>query len=125
MNFVNADLIAEGLSPFQPESMAIRSGRLMLVRINDAVRKGASFAFETTLSGVGYARKMREWKDRGYVLILYYLWIPSVELALERIDLRVSRGGHAVPEADVRRRFNRSWRNFQELKFRTQCNALK
>ena len=114
-NFVKAELITKGLSPFKPESVAVQSGRLMLVGINDVVRKGESFALETTLSGVGYARKLREWKDEGYVLILYYLWILSVELALERIALRVSRGGHTVPEDDVRRRFNRSWRNFQEL----------
>ncbi len=115
LNFINADLIAQGLSPFQPEKMAIESGRLMLQHIDESVRKNESFAFETTLSGKGYIKKIRDWKSKGYEVIIYYLKLPSVEFAIERVKLRVSQGGHNVPEPDIRRRFERSWNNFHAI----------
>ena len=115
LNFINADLIAEGLSPFQPAVMAIEAGRLMIKQINDCVRKNESFAFETTLSGKGYAKKIEGWKNQGYEIVLYYLKLPSVEFAIERVKLRVSKGGHNVPLQDIIRRFERSWNNFIEL----------
>jgi len=114
-NFINVDLIAQGLSPFEPETMAIRAARLMLQRIDEAVQRGESFAFETTLSGLSYLARMKRWKEEGYEIILYFLKIPSVEFAMERIRLRVAQGGHDVPEDDIRRRFVRSWENFQKL----------
>ncbi|MBF0289866.1 MAG: zeta toxin family protein [SAR324 cluster bacterium] len=114
LNFINADLIAQGLSPFQPEKMSIESGKLMLQRIDESVNKNESFAFETTLSGKGYIKKIKNWKSQGYEVIIYYLKLPSVEFAIERVRLRVSQGGHNVPEHDIRRRFGRSWNNFNK-----------
>lgn len=111
-NFINADLIAEGLSPFSPEAAAVRAGRLMLDQIALSMRRGEDFGFETTLSGRGHLNLVRLLKKRGYGVHFFYLWVPSVELALARIRERVSRGGHDVPEAVVRRRFERSMRNF-------------
>jgi len=111
-NFINADLIAAGISPFSPESAAVRAGRLMLEEIELSMRRGADFGFETTVSGRSHLRVIRAFKDRGYQVHLFYLWIPSVELGLARIKERVFRGGHDVPEAVVRRRFNRSITNF-------------
>jgi len=111
-NFINADLIAEGLSPLSPETAAIRAGRLMLEEVSLAMQRGIDFGFETTLSGRGHLNLVRRLKKRGYAIHFFYLWIPSVELALSRIRERVSRGGHDVPEPVVRRRFERSIRNF-------------
>ena len=93
LNFVNADLIAQGLSPFQPAKMAVEAGRLMIQHINDCVRKNESFAFETTLSGKGYIKKINEWKKQGYEIIIYFFNLPSVEFAIERVKLRVAQGG--------------------------------
>lgn len=87
----------------------------MLQHINECVKKNESFAFETTLSGIGYAKKIKKWKYQQYEVIIYYLQIPTVEFAIERVKFRVSQGGHNVPEKDMIRRFSRSWRNFQNI----------
>ena len=84
----------------------------MIRRINDCVRKNESFAFETTLSGKGYIKKITEWKKQQYEIIIYFFKLPSVEFAMERVKLRVAHGGHNIPEQDIRRRFERSWHNF-------------
>ncbi|MCK5229624.1 MAG: Zeta toxin family protein [Desulfobulbaceae bacterium] len=115
LNFINADLIAQGLSPFQPAKMAVGAGRLMIQHINNCVRKNESFAFETTLSGKGYYKKIIEWKKQQYEIIIYFFNLPSVEFAIERVKLRVAKGEHNVPEHDIRRRFGRSWNNFNTL----------
>jgi predicted ABC-type ATPase len=115
LNFINADLIAQGLAPFQPAKMAIEAGRLMIKQINECVRKNESFSFETTLSGKGYVKKIKEWKNQGYEIIIYFLKLPSAEFAIERVKLRVAKGGHNVPVQDVKRRYERSWHNFSEL----------
>ena len=115
LNFINADLIAQGLSPFQPNKMAIEAGRLMIQNIKECVKKSESFAFETTLSGKGYINKIRKWKTKPYEIIIYYLKVPTVEFAIARVKLRVSQGGHNVPEQDIIRRFGRSWINFQQI----------
>jgi len=115
INFINADLIAAGLAPFQPESAVIKAGKIMLHQINECIRKGESFAFETTLSGKTYLKKIREMKSKGYEVIIYFLKLETVELAIERVRLRVAEGGHNIPEHDIRRRFERSWINFQTL----------
>ncbi len=112
LNFINADLIAQGLAPFQPAKMAIESGRLMIKQIKDCVRKNESFAFETTLSGKGFIKNIKAWKSNGYEIIIYFLKLPTVEFAIERVKLRVIKGGHNIPEQDIRRRFGRSWDNF-------------
>ncbi len=113
--FVNADLIAEGLSPFQPGSMAIRAGRLMLGQINEHAKMGESFAFETTLSGRGYARLIPRWQGQGYQIKLFFLRLPTAEMAIARVKQRVREGGHDVPEAVIRRRFHSGWRNFENI----------
>jgi predicted ABC-type ATPase len=114
-NFVNADLIAQGISPLAPEAAAIHAGRLMLAQIARFAQKGSDFGFETTLAGRGYLSLLRRLKKSGYKVHLFYLWVPDVELLLSRIAGRVEQGGHQVPESDVRRRFLRSASNlFQE-----------
>lgn len=111
--FVNADLIAGGLSPFAPEMSAVRAGRLMLDEISAHARAGRSFAFETTLSGRLYARMIPPWRRAGYRVKLVYLRLVNVELALSRVAARVRQGGHAVPSEVVKRRFVAGWRNFE------------
>ncbi|MBF0159989.1 MAG: zeta toxin family protein [Magnetococcales bacterium] len=113
--FVNADLIAAGLSPFAPEAETVRAGRLMLDRIHDLVRQGVSFAFETTLSGRGYAAHIADWQQRGYRVKLFFLRLPDADFAVRRVRLRVRMGGHDVAEETIRRRFVKGWRNFQEV----------
>ena len=106
-NFVNADLIAGGLSPFSPEAAAMRAGRLLLEQIRLVASRQSDFGFETTLSGVTYVALLRGLKARGYRIQLFFLWIPTVEMALARIADRVNRGGHDIPEKVVRRRFHK------------------
>jgi predicted ABC-type ATPase len=112
LEFVNVDLIANGLSPFDPERAALKAGRIMLEQIHSLAKRGADFGFESTLSGKTYVRFLQGMKRGGYSIHIFFLWINDVELALERIKLRVRNGGRAIPEATVRRRFGRSLRNF-------------
>lgn len=112
--FLNADLIAAGLSPFVPELAAVRAGRLMLEMIFDLARRGESFAFETTLAGRSYLRHIRHWQADGYHVTLFYLRLPSPEVAISRVAQRVRQGGHDVPEPVIRRRFAAGWKNFEE-----------
>lgn len=114
-NFVNADLIAQGLAPFAPRSAAIKAGKLVLQQIRDFAYRGVDFAFETTLSGKSYVNLFSELKTKEYAIHLFFLWIPSPELAIARIKERVSEGGHNVPAEDVRRRFERGISNFFNL----------
>jgi predicted ABC-type ATPase len=111
-NFINADLIAQGVSPFAAEEVAFRAGRLMIEEINSYVKRGASFGFETTLSGRSYLNLIRDLTRRSYDVHFFFLWIPTVALALRRVRARVLEGGHDVPDVVVRRRFDRSIRNF-------------
>lgn len=113
--FVNADLIAKGLAPFSPETAAVKAGRLMLEAIAEHEAKGESFAFETTLSGLSYARRIPQWQAQGYHVTLLFLSLPSAEMAMARVAERVRQGGHAVPDAVVRRRFAAGWKNFNEI----------
>ena len=110
--FVNADLIAAGLSPFAPERAAIQAGRLMLKAIAQHVARRESFAFETTLSGVGYARQIPQWRQLGYRLELFFLSLPSADMAVQRVAERVRQGGHDISEATIRRRFEAGRRLF-------------
>lgn len=114
-DFVNADLIAAGLSPFEPQRAAIRAGRIMLAEIQRRVRKGESFAFETTLSGQIYARWIPEWRRAGYRVRLIFLSLPDAQAAIERVAARVAQGGHNVASADVRRRFDSGLSNFENI----------
>jgi len=108
-------LIAGGLSPFAPGRAAIQSGRLMLEQIHSLSNRGLDFGFETTLSGKTYIQFLRTLKQKGYFIHLFFLWISSVKLALERINTRVQSGGHDVPESTVRRRFDKGIRNFFQV----------
>jgi predicted ABC-type ATPase len=114
-NFVNADLIAQGLSPFSPRIAAMKAGRLVLEQIHNLADKNSDFAFETTLAGKSYVSFLKNLKHRGYFIRLFFLWIPNPELALARIKDRVAEGGHDVPAADVRRRFSRGIYNLFKL----------
>ena len=110
--FINADLIAAGLSPFAPEAEAIKAGRLMLDEIAECVRRRESFAFETTLSGLGYLRHIGAWRASGYHVSLFFLSLPTAEFAVARVAERVRQGGHHIPEDVIRRRFASERRNF-------------
>ena len=120
-NFVNADLIAAGLAPFAPDTVAFRAGRLMLLEIRNHVRQDDSFAFETTLSGRHYARLIPQWQSAGYSVKLFFLKLVSPELAIARVQQRVRTGGHHVPELVIRRRFISGLRNF-ELRYKSLVN---
>lgn len=120
--FINADLIAAGLSPFTPEEQAIKAGRLMLQEITHCVAHGESFAFETTISGLAYVRHIREWKNLGYHVSLFFLALPSAEMAIARVAERVKQGGHDIPEDVIRRRFSVGKQNF-ETRYRNAVDA--
>ncbi len=109
--FVNADLIALGLSPFAPERSAFAAGRIMLERIHKLSEEGMSFAFETTLAARSYAPFLREAKQAGYLVHVIYIWLNSAELAVARVAHRVQQGGHDVPRAVIERRYQRGLRN--------------
>ena len=113
--FVNADLLAAGLNPFGAGSVAIRAGRLMAKEIREHVRLGNSFAFETTLSGRGYARQIPSWQEMGYRVKLFFLRLPTPERAIRRVAQRVAEGGHDVSEHVIRRRFAAGLYNFEHL----------
>ena len=113
--FVNADFIALSLNSTRPDQTDFRAGRLMLRQIHEHVRQGESFAFETTLSGRCYARWIPRWRNQGYRIRLFFLRLPNPEAAIARVAQRVSEGGHDVPEAVIRRRFDAGWSNFKKL----------
>lgn len=102
---VNADEIAKGLSPFNPDSVAIQAGKIMLMRVRELILMGADFAFETTLATKSYYNLIKEAQERGYFVTLLYLWLPSPEQAIKRVAQRVSEGGHNIPENVIRRRY--------------------
>lgn len=122
--FINADLIAAGLSPFAPETAAMRAGRLMLEEIAGCVKRGESFAFETTLAGVSYVRLLRQWRRLGYHLALFFLSLPDAEAAIARVAERVRQGGHDIPEAVIRRRFAAGHRNLERYKAEVDAWAI-
>ena len=110
--FVNADLIATGLSPFAPENAAIQAGRLVVKRIRELMTVGQTFGFETTLSGQAYRSLLGRMKKQGYRINIFFLWLPTEALAVDRVADRVRQGGHFVPEKDIRRRY---WRGLENL----------
>ena len=113
--FVNADGIAKGLSPFQPDKVAIESGRIMLSRIKDLLNHNVDFAFETTLATKTYVQFIREAQAKGYFVTLVYFWLNSPELAIERVRTRVSSGGHDIPVDTIRRRYKAGIENLSKL----------
>lgn len=112
--FINADLIAAGLSPFAPEIMAVKAGRLMLQEMAECVAHQQSFAFETTLSGLTYLRHIQKWQDQDYRVSLFFLSLPTVDVAIERVAFRVQQDGHHIPENIIRRRFAAGRKNFEQ-----------
>ncbi|MBN3895565.1 MAG: zeta toxin family protein [Nostoc sp. NOS(2021)] len=113
--YVNADEIAAGLSPFNPESVASQAGRLMLERLETLVNAEADFAFETTLAARNFARFLRKCQNKGYIINLIYFWLQSPELAIARVRRRVESGGHNIPEDTIRRRYERGRSNLINL----------
>lgn len=114
--FVNADLIAAGLSPFKPELEAVQAGKLMVRQIDKLVGQGVSFCLETTLAGRGYAQKISSWQAQGYEVNLIFLQLDSPETAITRVAVRVRQGGHNIPEEVIRRRFAAGRANFEVYK---------
>ena len=110
--FINADLIAAGLSPFLPQRVALKSGKIVLEYIKMYSDNKVNFGFETTLAGVTYLKYFKMLKERGYAISIFFLWISSPQLAIVRIKDRVAQGGHHVAIKDIHRRFTRSMRNF-------------
>jgi predicted ABC-type ATPase len=113
--FVNADEIAKGLSPFNPESAAIQAGRLMLERMNDLILKGQDFAFETTLATKSYKNFVIKAKENDYQVTLLFFWLCTPELAVKRVETRVKEGGHNISEDVIRRRYEKGLKNFYEI----------
>lgn len=113
--FVNADEIAKGLSPFNPSKVAIKAGRLMLTRINELLQSGIDFAFETTLATRSYVNTIKEAKEKGYFVTILYFWLNSPELAVERVKIRVQEGGHHIPEEIIKRIYDLGISNLFKL----------
>ena len=113
--FVNADLLAAGLSPLKPALANVAAGRLFLQQLDDLAARRLDFCFETTMSGGSHAERLRQWKRDGYRIVMIFLRVRTAELCLGRVAARVVQGGHDVPSADVIRRYARGWRNFQDV----------
>lgn len=113
--FVNADEIAKGLSPFQPEKVSFEAGRIMIERVDYLLEEEESFALETTLSTKSYKQKIISAKKKGYSIKLLFFWLPSAEMAIQRVKIRVKEGGHNIPEEVVRRRYTRGIENFFKI----------
>lgn len=114
-NFVNADVIAQGLSAYQPEKVAIQAGRVMLSRIHKLAEENETFAFETTLATLTFASWIKKLKNNGYQFHLIFLWLKTEELAISRVQERIKMGGHAIPELVIRRRYRAGLKNFFNL----------
>jgi predicted ABC-type ATPase len=119
--FINADEIAKGLSPFQPEKVSFEAGRIMLHRIDELLAKGIDFAFETTLSSNNYVAKIKKAQQLGYSVTLVFFWLNAIELAKDRVRIRVKDGGHNIPDYVIERRYKRGLKNYFE-KYLPICN---
>jgi predicted ABC-type ATPase len=113
--FVNADEIAKGLSPFQPEKVSFEAGRIMLKRINELLITDETFAFETTLATKSYKNKNKEAQDKKYNVTLLFFWLQNVDLAIERVKTRVVEGGHNIPKDVIKRRYSNGIKNLFEI----------
>ena len=113
--FVNADEIARGISPFHPEKVAIEAGRIMLNRIDELITEGSDFAFETTLATKSFRHTISKAKKQGYAVTLLFFWLNSIDLAKDRVKQRVIEGGHFVDEKTISRRFKNGIRNLLEI----------
>lgn len=113
--YVNADEIAKGLSPFRPENVAIQAGKLMLKRLDYLVKNNIDFAFESTLSGLNYVKFLEECRDQNYQINLIYFWLESPQIAIQRVEQRVKSGGHNIPENIIIRRYYRGLKNLKQF----------
>lgn len=121
-NFVNADLIASGLSPLDPEKAQLEASRLFLAEVHEYIRRRESFAFETTLSGRSYLRMIRQLISDGWIVQMFYLWLPSVEACRQRVAERVKHGGHNIPTDVIERRYFRSVHNVM-FEYASTCSS--
>ncbi|MEO6837868.1 MAG: zeta toxin family protein [Ginsengibacter sp.] len=121
LEFVNADEIARGLSPFNVESVAFQAGRIMLERFEQFIKEKKSFAFETTLSGIAYLKSIRLAKLKGFKIILFFVWLDSFELAKNRVAIRVRKGGHSIPNEVIERLYWKGIKNF--LKYAEEAHS--
>ncbi len=117
LEYVNADEIARGISPFQPEKAALEAGRIMLRRIGELLGNGYDFAFETTLASKSFHTTIRRAQAKGYFITLIYYWLESKELAIQRVKIRVSEGGHHIPVETIRRRYDTGLNNLFKIYF--------
>ena len=115
LDFINADYIAHGLSPFSPEAAAMKAGKIMIRELNNHIEDRKSIALETTLGGRRYAKMIPEWQEKGYRIKLIFLSLPSVDLAIRRVGIRVSQGGHNIPVNTIRRRYESGLNNFNNI----------
>jgi predicted ABC-type ATPase len=115
LRFLNADEIARGLSPFDPDRVARKAGRILLEEIAELTESKEDFALESTLSGRAHAHILQRAKDAGYCITLHFVWIPSAKVSLARVRQRVKKGGHNVPTVDIMRRYDRIMKNIIEL----------
>ncbi|MFA5574820.1 MAG: zeta toxin family protein [Brumimicrobium sp.] len=115
--FINADEIAKGISPFQPEKVGLEAGRIMLNRINELIKSGTSFAFETTLATKSYKNKIIEAQRKGYQVTLLFFWLQSIDLAKKRVQTRVKEGGHNIPPEVIERRYTKGINNLFDIYF--------
>ncbi len=113
VEFVNADNIAKGLSPFNPEGVSFEAGRIMLKRIKELAEQKIDFAFETTLSTLSYVKFIKDCKKKGYEIVLIFVWLNSPELAKKRVAQRVSEGGHNIKDEIVEKRYYKGLENFK------------
>jgi predicted ABC-type ATPase len=122
-NFINADLIADGLSPLNPAGVQIEAGKIFLREIETNVAAGPDFGFETTLSGRMYVRLLKELRSKGWKIVLFYLWIPNADFSRLRVRQRVESGGHDIPDEAIARRYRRTVSNFLTV-FAPLCDQV-
>ncbi len=122
-NFINADLIADGLSPLNPSAAQVEAGKIFLREIGKNVEAGTDFAFETTLSGRMYVRLLKGLHSKGWKTVLFYLWIPDAEFSRLRVKQRVEAGGHDIPDEAILRRYRRTVSNFLTI-FAPLCDEV-
>lgn len=115
IEFVNADLIARGISPYNPESVAIQAGRIMINRMYELKDAGVDFVIETTLSTLSYAGFVKECKKKGYTIVLVFVWLNHPEIAKDRVKQRVKKGGHNIPENVIERRYYKGVKNLNKI----------
>jgi len=113
--YVNADVIAAGLSGFDPDAAVVEASRIMVERLRELAEMRANFAFETTLAARSYFTWLRQLNESGYTIRLYYFWLQSPDIAVARVAVRVRMGGHNIPEGTIRQRYVRSAKNFFRL----------